>query len=273
MHPDTHKNSTPCFLWILAILTIGAVLWYLLYSFVTAKKALAIEEDISARSTSVLATQATLVNVNADADGRDVVLTGTVGSEQAQHDAEQIVLAVNGVRTVRNSIEIIDNPAQTAVATPKYVLRSSAKVEPLPTEFPELEEETAKPTANQNIAVAQQSIDKLDLDNISFLHGSATLTDDAGTTLNAVVQTLSQHANIKLHVEGHTDSTGDPNFNLDLSTKRAQSVVDYLIAEGIDSARLVASGFGDSQPIASNETKEGRSKNRRIEFKLINGEN
>ena len=275
MRPDTHKNSTPCFLWILAILTIGAILWYLLYSFATAQKALAIEEDISARSTSVLATQAALVNVSADADGRDVVLTGSVGSEQAQHDAEQIVLAVNGVRSVQNSVEIAENSPQTTAAAPEFVLRSSAKVDPLPTEFPELAEEAVKeaPSAKQDIAVAQQSIDQLDLDNISFLHGSATLTDDASTTLNAVVQTLSQHTNIKLHVEGHTDNTGDPNYNLDLSTKRAQSVVDYLVAEGIDNTRLVASGFGDRQPITTNETKEGRSKNRRIEFKLINGEN
>lgn len=272
MHPDTHKKSTPCFLWILAILSAGAILWYLLYSFATAQKALAIEEDISSRSAAALATQAELVNVNTLASGRDIRLTGSVESDAARQHAEQIVLQVNGVRIVENAIEIVEVAPQTTAPAPKYELRSSAKVEPLPNEFPKLEEEKSS-EPNESIAAVQESIDQLNLNNIAFLHGSATLTEQASSTLDEIVRSLQQHADIKLRVEGHTDNTGDPNYNLDLSGKRAQSVVDYLIAQGIEGTRLEANGYGDRRPIATNETKEGRSKNRRIEFKLINGEN
>lgn len=270
MHPDTHKKSAPCILWILAILAAGSVLWYLLFSFATAQKALAIEQDIGDRSAAALSTQSALVNVTAQSSGRDIELTGSVESEQARQQAEQIVLEVNGVRTVNNNIAVVEK--LTRVTAPEYIPKSSAKVEPLPNEFPVLEQDKTDEQVD-SIAAAQESIDQLDLNNIAFLHGSATLTEEANTTLDEVVRALNQHSDIRLRVEGHTDNTGDPNYNLDLSAQRAQSVVDYLVTQGIESTRLEASGFGDRKPIASNETKQGRSQNRRIEFKLINGEN
>ena len=273
MHSDTQKKPLPCFIWILAILLLGAGLWYLLYSTVSAQKALAIQDDINSRSGAALATQADMVNVSSLADGRDILLTGTVTSEEVRLQAEQIVLQINGVRDVNNTIKIADMPANEIAATSKYEFRSSAKVESLPEEFPQLEEDKdIEQIAPQDLAAARQSIDNLDLNNISFVHGSATLTENASSTLSEIATTLNQHKNVSLRVEGHTDNTGDPNYNLDLSTKRAQSVVDYLVAVGIENTRLVAEGFGDQQPIATNDTKEGRSKNRRIEFKLINGE-
>lgn len=271
MHPDTENKSTPCALWILGVLSVGAILWYLLYSSATAQKALAIEDDISNRSAAALATQAELVNVKATGSGRDIQLTGSVATEAARQNAEQIVMQVNGVRVVDNAIEVTDVVLQAAPA-PKYALRSSAKVEPLPNEFPTLEKDKSS-EPSESIAAVQKSIDQLNLDNIAFLHGSATLTEQASSTLDEIVRSLHQHTDIKLRVEGHTDNTGDPNYNLDLSAKRAQSVVDYLIAQGIKATRLEANGYGDRQPVATNETKEGRSQNRRIEFKLINGEN
>ena len=272
MHPETPKKSTPCFLWMLAVLSAGAILWYLLYSLATAQKALAIEDDISSRSAAALTTQAELVNVHSHGSGRDIRLTGSVESEAARQHAEQIVMQVNGVRVVENAIEVVAVTSQTTTSAPKYELRSSAKVEPLPNEFPKLEEDKSS-ESKESIAAVQKSIDQLNLNNIAFVHGSATLSEKANSTLDEIVRSLQQHADIKLRVEGHTDNTGDANYNLDLSGKRAQSVVDYLIAHGIDARRLEANGYGDRQPIATNETKEGRSKNRRIEFKLINGEN
>lgn len=273
MHSDAQKKPIPCFIWILAILSLGAGLWYLLYSYVTAQKALTIQDDLNSRSGAALATQADMVNVSALANGRDILLAGTVASEQVRLQAEQITLQVNGVRDVNNTIKIADMPAPEIAVTSEYEFRSSAKVESLPDEFPLLEEDqNIAEIAPQDLAAARQSIDNMDLNNISFVHGSATLTENASSTLSEIATTLNQHKNVGLRVEGHTDNTGDPNYNLDLSTKRAQSVVDYLVAVGIENTRLVAEGFGDQQPIATNDTKEGRSKNRRIEFKLINGE-
>lgn len=273
MHSDAQKKPIPCFIWILVILSLGASLWYLLYSYVSAEKALAIQEDINSRSAAALTTQANMVNVSARTDGRDIVLAGTVASEETRLHAEQIALQVHGVREVNNTIVIADIPPKEVASTSERHLRSSAKVESLPDEFPPLEKTEIVQAGHQDLADAQQSIDNLDLNNISFVHGSATLTENASTILTEIAATLNQHKNVSLRVEGHTDNTGDPNYNLDLSTKRAQSVVDYLVAGGIENTRIFAEGFGDQQPIATNDTKEGRSKNRRIEFKLINGEN
>ena len=271
MHPDTNKKSMPCPLWVLAILLVGAVLWYALYSYVLSNKAFAIQSGVADRSAAALATQATLVDVSSTADGRDILLTGNVHNEQERQTAQEIALSTHGVRTVVNQIQVMEHSQQSTAAPTKNILRSSAKLEPLPESFPPVETDSGLQATD--ITTAQKNIDELDLSSISFLHGSATLTETASATLDKIAETLHQNPDIRLHVAGHTDNTGDSNYNLTLSADRAQSVVHYFINQGIEGSRLVAKGVGDRQPIASNETKEGRSKNRRIEFKLLNGEN
>jgi outer membrane protein OmpA-like peptidoglycan-associated protein len=77
----------------------------------------------------------------------------------------------------------------------------------------------------------------------------------------------------KIRVEGHTDSRGSDDYNLDLSTRRAASVRNYLIEkDGVPAERLVSEGFGETRPIAPNETKKGRAENRRVEFMIIEQE-
>ena len=272
MHVDTLKRPIPCLWWVLGILLLGTALWYLLFTYVSANEAVSIQQDIQGRSSAALATQAQLVNVTSTVDGRDVVLTGAVSSEEDRQQAEKIARTTKGVRTVLNEITIGKLELKSEPVAPKYELRSSAKVDPLPQSFPLLEDELEQQETT-DFASAQQAINNLDLRSISFLLGSATLTENATTTLAQVVEALNQHSELRLRVEGHTDNTGDPNFNLALSTERAQSVVNYLINQGIQESRLVAEGFGDRQPIASNDTREGRVQNRRIEFKLLNGEN
>jgi outer membrane protein OmpA-like peptidoglycan-associated protein len=70
-------------------------------------------------------------------------------------------------------------------------------------------------------------------------------------------------------VYGHTDSTGSDSYNLALSQRRAASVADYLSARGVQSARLGTRGFGETQPVADNETEQGKAANRRVEIKLV----
>lgn len=77
---------------------------------------------------------------------------------------------------------------------------------------------------------------------------------------------------MRISVDGHTDSSGNPEINLTISKQRAKSVFDYLVSAGVDATRIDANGFGDQFPIAPNETKAGRIKNRRIEIKVKNGE-
>lgn len=107
------------------------------------------------------------------------------------------------------------------------------------------------------------------LNGVNFNTGSAALTDGAKQVLDGVVETLrSQRASL-IEIAGHTDSRGDAQSNLALSQKRAESVRDYLIERGITASRLTARGYGEYEPIASNDTAGGREENRRVEFRVV----
>jgi len=84
--------------------------------------------------------------------------------------------------------------------------------------------------------------------------------------LAEIQQLLSDHGDLKLKVEGHTDNAGAPAANMKLSQARAAAVVSWLQKHGIKADRLTATGFGDTKPIADNGSEEGRAKNRRVEL-------
>ncbi len=107
------------------------------------------------------------------------------------------------------------------------------------------------------------------IDGINFLTGSDTLTEVSRSVLNDVVGTLQAFPDVNLSIEAHTDDQGEEAANLDLSRRRALSVVRYLIAEGISIDRLRARAYGESRPIADNSTTEGRLQNRRVEFRTV----
>jgi len=83
------------------------------------------------------------------------------------------------------------------------------------------------------------------------------------------VELLKNNPGIRLEISGHTDNVGSYRANLKLSEARAKSVVDYLVGQGIDKKRLEYKGYSFNEPIADNNTEEGRSQNRRVEFKII----
>lgn len=107
------------------------------------------------------------------------------------------------------------------------------------------------------------------LKNIYFDFDKTTLKSESFVELNKVVDFLKQNASISIQIEGHTDSKGSDDYNLNLSQGRSQSVVDYLISQGIDASRLSAQGFGESTPIDTNDTDAGRANNRRVEFRVV----
>lgn len=77
---------------------------------------------------------------------------------------------------------------------------------------------------------------------------------------------LTENADLKLRVEGHTDNQGKSKDKLALSKKRAQAVKDWLVKKGVEAARLTTEGFGDQKPVGDNKTDEGKAKNRRVEL-------
>jgi OOP family OmpA-OmpF porin len=110
---------------------------------------------------------------------------------------------------------------------------------------------------------------KINLNNIFFDFNKAVLKPDSYAELNRMVELMKERATMTVMISGHTDSTGPDTFNLTLSKWRANAVTKYLTEKGIDAARITTTYFGETRPIESNATKEGRRKNRRVEFKII----
>lgn len=107
------------------------------------------------------------------------------------------------------------------------------------------------------------------LNNIFFDFDKFELKEKSKTELNKVVRFLSENGGVRVEIGGHTDSDGSDEYNKQLSLKRAQAVVDYLVSNGIDRKRLIQKGYGASQPLKPNDSEENKQINRRIEFKVI----
>lgn len=105
--------------------------------------------------------------------------------------------------------------------------------------------------------------------DIKFELDKAVLMKSSYPRLNDIVKILKDHPDMRVEVQGHTDSTASEAYNLDLSRRRAQTVMKYLQSKGIKASRLTASGYGESRPIDTNDTEKGRSNNRRVELKPL----
>ena len=104
---------------------------------------------------------------------------------------------------------------------------------------------------------------------IKFKLGSAVLVPSSHKILDEAVKVLTEYPTVRLEIQGHTDSTGSDDTNLNLSERRAASVRQYLTSKGVAEDRLESKGYGETTPIADNTTPQGRAQNRRVEFKLI----
>lgn len=126
-------------------------------------------------------------------------------------------------------------------------------------------------TAGTDVQVTREG-DNLVLNipsGITFAYDSADVQPQFKQTLNQVADTLAQYNQTYIDVYGHTDSTGSDAYNQTLSERRATSVADYLAGRGVQPARIGTRGFGETQPIASNDTDPGRAANRRVEVKIV----
>ena len=152
-----------------------------------------------------------------------------------------------GRRTATANVQVPAGPNQDIRLTLRHRQR---RVPPRPA-----------PQANEPPPPAQGLV----LDGILFDSGAATIQAESHARLDRVVEYLTHMTSVRIQVSGHTDNVGNPQRNQRLSEQRAQAVRDYLISHGIDGGRVEAVGFGDQLPVASNDTEEGRQRNRRIE--------
>ena len=110
---------------------------------------------------------------------------------------------------------------------------------------------------------------RLVLEGVNFNYDKSTLRPEDIAIIDQNAAGLKEWGDIDVEVSGHTDSRGSDKYNMGLSLRRADAVRDYLITKGISAGRLTAKGYGESQPLESNDTDEGRFKNRRVELNQI----
>lgn len=134
----------------------------------------------------------------------------------------------------------------------------------------EQERKLRQETAGSGVDVIRQGDDLLLRmpSGITFAFNDASVQPQFRPTLDDVASVLAQYPKTYIDVYGHTDSDGADAYNQTLSERRAQSVANYLSSHGVQSARIATRGFGETQPIASNATEEGKAANRRVEIKI-----
>ncbi len=167
----------------------------------------------------------------------------------------QITATVQGFKSATKSA-LVKHGFKTRV---DFVMETEAVAPPPPPPVP-IEKKPKVYIEKEKIVITE---------TIHFEIGKAVILPISYSILNAVAEVLRQNPNIKVRIEGHTDSIGSDVFNMKLSQARADSVMKYLISQGIDPTRLEAKGYGETLPIADNATPEGRAKNRRVEFTII----
>ena len=133
----------------------------------------------------------------------------------------------------------------------------------------ELKEQTAGSGVDVSSADNGQSILVNLPDGVTFDVDSATLKPQFRSTLDQISQSLQTYPDSLIDVYGHTDSTGSDQYNQALSERRAKTVADYLVMRGITGARVRSLGYGETMPVASNDTEQGRALNRRVEIKIV----
>jgi outer membrane protein OmpA-like peptidoglycan-associated protein/tetratricopeptide (TPR) repeat protein len=128
----------------------------------------------------------------------------------------------------------------------------------------------SKDVYNLNVELIKVKIGKkVVLKNILFETGKSVLTISSYTELDRLLNIMKDNALMKIEISGHTDKTGSEPLNFKLSEARAKAVVDYLVQKGVDGSRMEFKGYGSLQPVSDNSTSQGRAKNRRVEFKIL----
>lgn len=235
-----------------------------------------IQNDVYNRANEIISAQG-LNDVSVDISGRDIVLTGEVANDALRQQAEVSVRRVDGVRTVDNQLSIVSSEIDPE-PEPDPEFEPEPGPEPGPETIPEAEPEPViqEETITQAVPIeaspkdtCQQDFNTLLNNNqISFATNSADIDSSSHDLLANLTDVAKLCTEADIEISGHTDSRGSDDYNLQLSQARASSVMNYLISNGINANRLSAVGYGETQPIADNESAEGLAKNRRIEFNV-----
>lgn len=231
------ERSSPSTTHLLALMTMFTALLLA----VTLRYSLGhFQQDLVRRSMDALYSRG-IENAELQFSGLDATITGVQGSSAVSEIARRALLAVPGVRSVR-----------------VRVLEGGFAPAPGQSNSPTLE--------------VAQALSALRTDLLFFAPGSAVLTAAGDLQLVRLAEALKRQPAAAVEIQGHTDSSGNPNENMLLSRMRAQAVKNSLRTRGVSERQLFATGFGATRPRADNATAEGRRLNRRIEVRLRGAE-
>jgi len=219
---------------------------------------------------------------------KEVVVAPVVDVKEAQLTIlKGVITDALTTKVLEAEIEIVDNQANVVIATFKSNSATGKYLVSLPagknygiavkkdgylfhSENFDIPKTAAFQTVEKDVALKGLVVgSKIVLKNIFFDLDKATLRPESTAELNRLIKLMADVPTLKIELSGHTDSQGADAYNQTLSEKRAKAVVDYLTNAGVSASRLVSAGYGETQPIATNETSEGRQLNRRTEFKVL----
>lgn len=231
------------------VFILGLIAASILAYFCISQHIQTIPADIKARTFDELSDSG-LGAVGVSMDGRDVVLSGIVETDEAKLNAEKRALTVEGVRRIDNRIIVVP-PVQPEPVEVVQAITSEHEI------------------AEENNKCEQNLTDIMSKHTILFAFGSANIDDKSTSLLDNIADIAKTCPKSKIIVNGYTDNVGSDTANQNVSQKRAQSVADYLSNKSGLTQEIKAVGHGEANPIDSNDTSEGRAKNRRIEFNVL----
>ena len=146
---------------------------------------------------------------------------------------------------------------------------AEAKAKALAANQEKMKNENKAQLKAQALEIKEKITKLLKIENIEFSVGKGTLTTKGTEVVSKLAVILEKYPNVKVEIAGHTDSDGSEVFNQKLSQERVNSVKTTLISKNINKERLTAKGYGESQPLVANTTKENKQMNRRVEFNIL----
>ncbi len=200
----------------------------------------------------------------------EMTMSGRVDDVQIKQRLHNKLLGAGNIKIDNQLIvEKIKVKKAEAKVEAKQEVKNIEKTPPKPLEPKKVveKEPIIKKVSKKEIQAKLDNLFKLS--KVEFAYAKDTLTAKGKSSINKVYDVLNEHKEVKVEIGGHTDSDGTKQDNKTLSQKRADAIRKYLIAKGIKGYRLIAVGYGESQPLVKNSSLENKQINRRVEFKII----
>lgn len=188
--------------------------------------------------------------------------------EKTPSEGDKILLT--GKKTGKTYSGVTGADGKFSILVPKgdtYVVKYKGFGEDM--EYTELEIPGVDGLVNFDFDITYELPKTYTLKNVYFDTGKSTIKAESNTALNQLAEVMLSKKKLKIEIGGHTDNVGSVESNQKLSQDRAEAVKTYLVKKGVDATRVVSKGYGSSKPIASNDTDEGKQKNRRTEVVIL----